>query len=73
MLLTTKKPNGLSLIKNLLKDLKGIKTKYLSAGHYTFEIESEDVKKADNKLREILSEIEKRAKKQGVEFSIKWF
>lgn len=71
VLLTTKKTDGLSLIKNLLKDLKEIKIKYISAGHYTFETESEDAKKADNKLRDILSEIEKKAKKQGVEFKIK--
>ncbi len=71
VLLTTKKPNGLSLIKDILKDLKEIKVKYISAGHYTFETESEDAKTADNKLRDILSEIERKAKKQGVEFSIK--
>lgn len=73
--LTTKKPDGLSLIKDILKDLKEIKVKYISAGHYTFETESEDAKTADNKLRDTLSEIEKEAKRQGVEFSIKekWY
>jgi len=69
--LTTKKPDGLSLIKGILKDLKEIKVKYISAGHYTFETESEDPKTADNKLKGTLYEIEKEAKKQGVEFSIK--
>ncbi len=69
--LTTKKPDGLSLIKNLLSDLKEIKVKYIAAGHYTFETESEDAKTADNKLKETLSEIEEKAKKKGIEFSIK--
>jgi len=69
--ITTKKSNGLTTIKDLLIDLKEVKVKYISAGHYTMEIESDDPKTADQKLREILSDLEKKAKKQGLEFSIK--
>ena len=69
--ISTKKSNGLTLIKELLADLKEVKVKYISAGHYTLEIESEDPKTADQKLREILLDLEKTAKKQGLEFSIK--
>jgi len=59
----SRKPNGLELIKD-------IKIKYLSAGKYTLEIEAEDPKTADNQLRDILSDIEKKAKKQSITFSI---
>ncbi len=69
--LTTKNPNGLTQIKEILGNLKAIKVKYISAGNYTLEIESEDPKKADHKLREIVSDIEKKAKKQAMEVSIK--
>lgn len=69
--LTTKKPDGLKLIKDLLSDLKEIKIKYISAGHYTLETEADDLKAADNKLKEVIANIEEGAKKQGLEFSIK--
>ncbi len=69
--LTTKKPDGLKLIKDLLSDLKEIKIKYISAGNYTLETEADDLKAADNKLKEVIANIEEGAKKQGLEFSIK--
>jgi translation initiation factor 2 alpha subunit (eIF-2alpha) len=69
--LFTKKPNGIELIKKILGDLKEIKIKYISAGKYIFEIESEDPKKASQKLKNLLSEFEKTAKKEGLELSIK--
>ena len=69
--ITTKKPNGLTLIKEILANLKDVKVKYISAGHYTIETESENPKTADHKLREMLLSLEKKAKKQGLEFSIK--
>jgi translation initiation factor 2 alpha subunit (eIF-2alpha) len=67
--LKTNKPNG--IIKEILGSIKDIQVKYISAGKYYLKIEAGDPKKADNKLREILEEIEKKAKKQGLEFSIK--
>lgn len=69
--LITKKPEGLSLIKKILGDLQEIKVKYISAGKYVFEIESEDPKKASQNIKNTLLEIEKTAKKEGLEFSIK--
>lgn len=69
--LTTTKPNGLKLIKDILGKIKGAEVKYLSAGKYTLKTESGDLKTADNKLKEIIKEIEKKAKKQGMEFSMK--
>lgn len=69
--LTTKKPDGLKSIKDILGNLKEIKIKYISAGHYILEAKSNDLKTSDNKLKEIIVGIEKKAKKQAVEFSIR--
>ena len=68
---TTTKPNGLKLIKDCLSNFKDIEVNYLSAGKYTFKAEAGNLKKADNKLREILQEIGKKAKKFDFTFSIK--
>jgi len=70
-LLNTSKPNGLELIKNLLGKEKSVEIKYLSAGKYSIKKESQDPKTADNKIKKILKDIEKKSKKQGLEFSIK--
>ncbi|MFH1326627.1 MAG: hypothetical protein ABIH59_00680 [archaeon] len=70
-LLTTTKSNGITLIKDLLKEIKGFDIKYLSAGKYSIKTEDENPKKADSKLREKLEELEKKAKKKAIEFSIK--
>ena len=67
----TTKPNGLKLIKECLGKFKDIEVNYLSAGKYTFKAEADDLKKADNKLKEVLQEIEKKAKKLDFNFSIK--
>ena len=69
--LTTKKPNGVKLIKSLLENLKEIEVKYISAGRYSLKAEAENIKIADNQLKEILKDLEKKAKKLGFEFSIK--
>ncbi len=69
--LTTTKPEGLTLIKEILSDSGDVKIKYISAGRYLLETESEDLKKADNTLKKFIEKIEKEAKKYGAEFSIK--
>jgi len=69
--LTTTKPNGITLIKKVLSEFKGINIKYLAAGRYILETESEDVKEADKKLREMISNAEKDSKKLGIEFSVR--
>ena len=69
--LKTTKPNGLELIREILGNIKEIEIKYLSAGRYILKIESTDLKKADNKLKELISQIEAKAKKLGLEFSVK--
>jgi translation initiation factor 2 alpha subunit (eIF-2alpha) len=69
--LTTIKPEGITLIKKVLEIFKEITVKYISAGRYSLELESEDVKIADKKLREMIIIAEKEAKKSGIEFSVK--
>jgi translation initiation factor 2 subunit 1 len=70
-MLKSTKSNGLELIKNVLGDIKEAKIRYISAGKYGIETESTDLKKADNKLKEIIEKISEKAKKQGMEFQIK--
>ena len=69
--LTTIKPDGIILIKKVLEIFKGINVKYLAAGKYTLELESEDIKIADKKIRVMTDSAEKEAKRLGIEFSVK--
>ena len=69
--LTTNKEDGLELIKDILGKIKEVEINYISAGRYSMKTETEDMKKSDNKLKEILKEIEKKAKSKGMEFSVK--
>ncbi len=69
--LTSTRPDGLELIKKILGKIKDAEVKYISAGQYSIKTESTDAKKADNKAKEILEEVEKQAKKIEMEFSIK--
>jgi len=61
--LTSKSSNGVTLIKELLANLKNIEIKYISAGRYSVKVEAEDIKTADNKLKEILKDIEEKSKR----------
>ena len=69
--LRTVEPNGLKIIKNILSKINEAVIKYISAGRYSIKIESQDIKTADNKLKEIIAKIEQTAKKDGMEFGIK--
>ncbi len=69
--LTTTESNGLKLIKNIFKDITNAKIKYISAGRYVLQTESTDIKTADKNLKEILKNIEKKAKEKNISFSIK--
>ena len=44
---------------------------YISAGKYSIKTESDDIKKADNKLKEIFKELEEEAKEKNLSFSVK--
>ena len=67
--LRTNASNGVSLIKNVL-EIKDTAINYVSAGRYSVKVESSDLKSTDNKLKEILEEIEKKSKKAGTIFSV---
>ncbi|MEK6898388.1 MAG: hypothetical protein AABX28_03465 [Nanoarchaeota archaeon] len=64
-------PEGIELIKKILGSIKGAELKYISAGRYSIKAESDNLKKTDAELKEIFSGIERDAKKQKMEFSIK--
>lgn len=65
------KPNGIELVKNTLEKIKDVEVIYISAGNYAVKTESEEIKSADKKLREILLQVEDYAKKNGMQFEIK--
>ncbi len=69
--LTTTESNGLELIKKIFKDITNTEIKYISAGRYVLQTESTDIKTADKNLKEILKNIEKKAKEKNISFSIK--
>jgi len=64
--------NGLEKIKLILEKIPSdIEVKYISAGKYSLQTESEDLKKADNKLMETIKKIEEKSKKEKMEFFVK--
>jgi len=70
IILKSQDSNGLGMIKDIFLGVGGIEIKYISAGKYSLKKEAEDAKEADQKLREILEIIEKKAKSHGMDFSI---
>lgn len=66
--LKTLTPNGIERIKDLLK---GLDVKYIAAGKYLISSESDNPKTADNNLKKICEDLEKKAKKLEIEFSVK--
>ena len=70
ILLKTELPNGISLIKLILSS-GDAEIKYVAAGRYSIKTESTDLKKADRKMRETVEKIEKKAKENRIEFSVK--
>ncbi|MDP2628402.1 MAG: hypothetical protein Q8P15_00715 [Nanoarchaeota archaeon] len=70
IILKSTNPEGVDLIKKIL-DINEVEIKYISAGRYILKKESGDLKTADNSLKETILKIEKEAKKQEMDFSIK--
>ena len=64
--------NGLERIKNILniKD-KNVRITYISAGKFQINLKGENYKEINHKLDPILEQIEKEAKQNSCEFSIK--
>lgn len=69
--LKTQEPNGLYLIKNILESPKDIEIRYLSAGKYALQTETEDGKKGEQKIKMFLEEVEKKARESGAQFEVK--
>lgn len=69
--LIIKEPNGIEILKDILKETPEIKISYISAGKYSIKSEDFDIKKADSRLKDFLIDIEKKAKKIKAEFSVK--
>ncbi len=62
--------DGIENIKDILGSIEGVEVRYLSAGKYSLKREDRDLKEADQKLREIIEVIEKKAKSKDIDFSI---
>ncbi len=69
--LTTIEPQGVSLIKNILKNIKNAEVRYIAAGKYLIKTEDANPKEAEQRLRRIIEDIEQQAKKSGINFSMK--
>ncbi|MFH1503564.1 MAG: hypothetical protein ABIE36_02815 [Candidatus Diapherotrites archaeon] len=71
IILKTQEPNGIELVKEILKKSANIEIKYLAAGKYSLKIENEDIKRGDQELKNLIEKIEKKAKEMGVYFELK--
>jgi len=69
--LSSENPNGIVLIKEILGKIKNAEIKYLCAGKYSINVEDTDMKNAGSRIKEIISEIEKEAKKKNLKFETK--
>jgi translation initiation factor 2 subunit 1 len=68
--LKSQDPNGVEIIKDIFEKINDVEIRYISAGKYSLKKEAEDAKDADQKLKEIIEIIEKKAKSYGMDFSI---
>lgn len=71
VLLRTQNPDGINLIKEILKKPANIEIKYIAAGKYSLKTENEDAKKGDQELKDLMEKIEEKAKEKGMHFEIK--
>ncbi|MBU1136677.1 MAG: hypothetical protein ABIG37_03565 [Nanoarchaeota archaeon] len=67
--LKSNKENGLTIIKDILSYSDNIL--YLAAGRFVIKIKSEDYKKANKEMEEILENIKKKSESQKAEFIVK--
>jgi len=68
--LTSNVENGVEKIREVFSKKGKSEIKYLSGGKYSIQIQDTDLKKASNSLKILLQEIEKRAKHEGMPFSV---
>lgn len=70
--LSSKKPDGINIIKKILNFCRGnCEISYISAGRYVIKIKSQDYKKANQEVNSALEIIEKQAKEKKAEFEVK--
>jgi len=70
--LSSKASNGMTLVKNTIKEAKGdieAEISYVSAGNYTIKIKSPEMKKADQDITTIFEKIEALSKKNNCLFA----
>lgn len=65
--LTSKKENGLSIIKKILLPYKE-KINYISAGKFLLKTKADNYKKANSEIETILQDVEEKAKKENCTF-----
>ncbi len=68
--LKTDKPEGIKLIKDILGSIDA-DVRYLCSGLYSIKKSGGNIKELDRQIKEIISTIEKQAKKEGLEFQAK--
>ena len=69
--LSTKKPDGIKVIKETLSFCKGnCEISYISAGNYALKIKAKDYKEANQEINKSIESIEKQAKDKKLDFSI---
>ena len=64
-------PDGIRVIKKILGADFNAKIFYIGSGRYSIKTESSEIKKADASLREILGKVEKSARENKADFSIR--
>lgn len=70
-ILKSENSDGITQIKEILGNIKDAEVKYISSGRFSIKTSAEEIKNADKRLKEILENIEKQAKKKNMEFAIK--
>lgn len=70
--LSSKKPDGIKIIKSALDFCKGnCDISYLAAGRYSIKIKSQDYKKANFEIAQAIEKIEKTAREKKADFEVK--
>lgn len=69
---SSKKPDGIKIIKNTLSVCQGnCEISYLAAGRYAIKFKAKDYKKANQEVNLVLEKIEKSAKENKADFEVK--
>jgi len=69
--LKSENPDGIEAIKKILSGFDKVEIKYLAAGRYSSQAISDEIKKSSVILRDVLEKIEKKARENKAEFSIR--